>query len=138
MNKFILILLCFAAPIPVLAQDPRTVLDEQAAAWNRGDLETFVSTYEDSPSITFFGTVLTRGRSDVLTRYKRAYKSTEQMGKLRFEILEAKPLGAEHYLILGRFFLTRSAAGGGDEKGQFTLILHKGLQGWKIIHDHTS
>jgi ketosteroid isomerase-like protein len=40
--------------------------------------------------------------------------------------------------VLGKFFLTRSAAGGGDATGQFTLVLRKTKQGWKIVHDHTS
>lgn len=136
MSKFTLLLLCLTAVLA--AQDPRTVLDAQAAAWNRGDLEAFVATYEDSPSITFFGKTLSRGRGEVLARYKKTYKSAEQMGKLRFELLDMRALGTEHFLVLGRFFLSRPASGGGDASGQFTLILHKTPKGWKIIHDHTS
>jgi ketosteroid isomerase-like protein len=60
------------------------------------------------------------------------------MGKLRFEVMEQRALGGEYVMVLGKFFLTRTAAGGGDATGQFTLILHKGPGGWKIIHDHTS
>jgi uncharacterized protein (TIGR02246 family) len=126
--------------LPLAAQDAaiRGVLTEQAAAWNRGDLEAFASTYENSPQITFFGKSLNRGYADVLARYKKSYASREAMGKLRFEIIESRPLGADHALVLGKFFLTRSAAGGGDATGQFTLVLRKTKQGWKIVHDHTS
>ncbi|MBI2688015.1 MAG: SgcJ/EcaC family oxidoreductase [Acidobacteria bacterium] len=134
MGKFISFLFCFAAA----AQDARTVLDAQTAAWNRGDLEAFVETYEDSPSITFLGKVLTHGRDGVLARYKRSYDTPEKMGKLRFEVIEVRPLGNEHALLIGKFFLTRTEAGGGDVSGMFTLILYKGSRGWKIVHDHTS
>jgi uncharacterized protein (TIGR02246 family) len=116
----------------------RAVLTEQTAAWNRGDLDAFAATYENSPQITFFGKALNRGYADVLARYKKTYGTPESMGQLRFEILESRPLGADHALVLGKFFLTRSAAGGGDATGQFTLVLRKTKQGWKIVHDHTS
>jgi uncharacterized protein (TIGR02246 family) len=136
MGKFISSIFCFA--LLASAQDARAVLDSQTAAWNRGDLKTFVDTYEDSPSITFLGTALSKGRAEVLARYQRKYDTREKMGKLRFEILEYRALGDAHAMVLGRFFLTRSQAGGGDATGHFTLILRKGPNGWKIIHDHTS
>ena len=138
MVKFIFALICLLMAGALAAQNARSVLDVQTAAWNRGDLETFVDTYENSPSITFLGKVLTRGRGEVLARYKRSYNTPEKMGKLRFEVLEERPLGADYVMVLGKFFLTRTVAGGGDASGQFTLILRKGPKGWKIIHDHTS
>ncbi len=138
MGKFISILICFATAAVAQGADPRAVLDAQTAAWNRGDLVTFVETYEDSPAITFLGKALSRGRAEVLARYKRNYDTPEKMGKLRFEVLEQRSLGTDHAMVLGRFHLTRTAAGGGDASGHFTLILRKGPKGWKIIHDHTT
>ena len=135
MAKFFLLIISLLA---ANAQEARAVLDAQAAAWNRGDLETFVETYENSPSITFLGKELSHGRDAVLARYKRTYNTPEKMGKLRFEVLTLRPLGNDHAMVLGKFFLTRSASGGGDASGHFTLILHKGPGGWKIVHDHTS
>lgn len=134
-NSLRLLVFCGCA---LWAQDPRTVLEAQTAAWNRGDLVTFVDTYKDSPDITFLGKALTRGRAEVLERYRRNYGTPEKMGKLRFAILESTSLGKDHALIIGQFFLTRTAAGGGDATGHFSLILEKTKQGWKIIHDHTS
>ena len=134
MSKFISLLFCCG----LFGQDVRSVLDEQTAAWNRGDLEAFVETYENSPSISFLGKELSFGRDAVLARYKRNYNTPEKMGKLRFEVLNVKPLGADHAMVLGKFFLTRTPTGGGDATGHFTLLLPKGPKGWKIIHDHTS
>jgi len=136
MLKFSPILFALALALP--AQDPQAVLAAQAAAWNRGDLPAFVDTYVDSPSLTFLGKDLSRGRAQVLARYQRTYNTPEKMGQLRFEILDHRPLGPDHAVILGKFFLTRSQAGGGDASGHFTLILRKTPKGWKIIHDHTS
>lgn len=134
MGKFILLTFCLVAG----AQDARAVLDAQVAAWNRGDLAAFVETYENSPTITFLGKTLSHGRTEVLARYKRTYDTPEKMGTLRFEVLEQRLLGPDYAMVLGKFFLSRTPAGGGNATGQFTLILRKGPSGWKIIHDHTS
>ena len=91
MGKFIFGLLCFV--LASAAQDVRAVLDLQTAAWNRGDLVTFVDTYENSKTITFLGKELTHGRDGVLARYQRTYNTPEKMGKLRFELLETRALG---------------------------------------------
>jgi len=130
--------LLFILPLTAQPREVAAVLDAQAAAWNKGDLEAFASTYDNSPSITFYGKSLNRGYAEVLARYKKSYATREAMGALRFEIVEFRVLGQDHALVLGKFFLTRTAAGGGDATGQFTLVFKKTNQGWKIVHDHTS
>lgn len=134
MPRIILTLFCAVT----WGQEAQGVLEEQAAAWNRGDLKAFVETYEDSPQTTFLGKELTRGRDGVLARYERTYDTAEKRGKLRFEVVEVRALGSDYALLIGKYFLTRSATGGGDANGQFTLILHKTARGWKVIHDHTA
>ena len=126
--------------LPIYGQEAAiaAVLSAQTAAWNRGDLEAFTATYENSPQITFLGKTLNRGYSEVVARYKKSYGSREAMGKLRFELIETRMLGANPAMVLGKFFLMRTTAGGGDATGQFTLVLKKSEQGWKIVHDHTS
>ncbi|MGH9673116.1 MAG: hypothetical protein ACRD44_08040 [Bryobacteraceae bacterium] len=39
------------------------------------------------------------------------------MGRLQFSEIEVRMLGADHAVVLGRFHLTRTAAGGGDARG---------------------
>ena len=41
-------------------------------------------------------------------------------------------------LATGKYTLQRTAAGGGNASGRFTLIFKRTPKGWKIIHDHTS
>jgi uncharacterized protein (TIGR02246 family) len=120
------------------AADIRAVLDVQAAAWNRGDLDAFVQPYKNASDITFVGKAVSRGFDGILARYKSAYGSREKMGVLKFDEVEIRLLGKTHALVLGRFHLTRTAAGGGDASGRYTLVFEKTSQGWKIIHDHTS
>ena len=134
----------FLALAPVLAaQSPgdqiRAMLKNSEAAWNRGDLAAFASDYEDAPTTTFVGREITRGGVDaILARYQRSYPTPEARGTLTFSEIEVRPLGRDYALALGRFALKRTAAGGGDAAGRFTLVLHRGPGGWKIIHDHSS
>ncbi len=122
--------------------DPRTdvmaVLEAQQTAWNQGDMAGFLDGYERSPDITFTGKEISRGYDGLEARYRRAYGSKEQMGTLTFSELEYRPLGTEAALVLGRFALARTEAGGGPASGRFTVVFRKTPAGWKIIHDHTS
>ena len=133
-----LILLCW---IPLWAQDAevRDILAKSEAAWNRGDLAAMASYYEDSPETTFIGRQVTRGGVQaILERYRRSYPTREAMGTLTFSEIEVRRLADGVALAIGKFALQRTAAGGGDTAGQFTLVLRRTPAGWKIIHDHSS
>ena len=133
-------LLC-CVPLLLLAQadDVRAILRNSEEAWNRGDLAAFASYYEDSPDTTFIGHEVVRGGvAAILARYRRAYPTREAMGKLAFSNVEVRTLSPGVALVTGEFHLERTAAGGGNAAGRYTLILRKTPSGWKIIHDHTS
>ncbi len=121
------------------AQDIEKAMRDSEAAWNRGDLEKFASYYDDSPQTTFIGREVTRGGVQaILARYRRGYPTREAMGTLTYSELDVRPLAEELAVMTGRFALKRTAAGGGDSSGRFTLIWKRTPAGWKIIHDHTS
>src|SRR5437660_4184216 len=57
-----------------LAEDGvRAVLTAQQAAWNRGDVDAFMSGYEASDATTFVGAAITKGYRQVLENYRRRY-----------------------------------------------------------------
>jgi hypothetical protein len=73
--------------------DIRTVLEAQQTAWNRGDIDGFMMGYERAETTTFVsGDEITRGWQTVLERYKRRYKTPEDMGTLSFSELEIEPI----------------------------------------------
>lgn len=114
----------------------RDVLDAQAAAWNRGDIEGYMDGYDRSPDIAFAsGDRVTRGWQTVLDRYKKAYDTREKMGTLTFSDLEITFLGKNTARVLGSWHLHRSKD---DPHGRFTLLFRKRKSGWKIVHDHTT
>ena len=118
--------------------DVRRVLEKQVADWNRGDVEAFMDGYEKSDATTFVGKSITRGHAKVLADYKKRYPTRDSMGKLRFNILEVRAMGAEFCSVLGEWNLQRTAAGGGNVGGIFTLLFRKTPAGWKVFQDHTS
>lgn len=124
------------------AGDPRPdiqrVLDVQAAAWNRGDLDAFMDGYWRSPDLTFTsGGAIQRGWQTTLDRYRASYgTSPETMGRLTFSDLEIQPLGPGAAWALGRWGLERGA--GSTIGGVFSLILREIDGRWVIVHDHTS
>jgi len=134
-----LILMCWAPLLFAQSDEVRAMLKASEAVWNRGDLVTFVTDYEDSAETTFIGReVVHGGRQAILERYRRGYPTPEAMGTLTFSEIEVRPLADGLALANGKYSLKRTAAGGGDATGRFTLVLRKTPAGWKIIHDHSS
>src|SRR3989449_5576041 len=114
----------------------RAVLNAQAAAWNRGDIEGYMDGYDRSPDTVFVsGDHINRGWQTVLDRYKKNYDSREKMGFLTFSDIEINILGKEAAVVLGRWHLKRA---NDEPHGMFTLLFRKTKSGWKIVHDHTS
>ena len=116
----------------------RAVLEMQQAAWNRGDVEAFMSGYESSEDTTFVSASVTRGYQKVLDSYHRRDPTKEKMGQLTFSDIQIRLLGTDYGSVIGRWHLDRSAEAGGDVGGIYTLLFRKTAQGWKIILDHTS
>jgi beta-aspartyl-peptidase (threonine type) len=114
------------------------VLTAQQEAWNRHDLDAFMSGYWNSPELTFFsGAKETSGWQATLERYRATYNSPgHAMGKLDFSDLRIEMLGPEAAFVRGAWHLT--VPEGKNPQGRFTLIFRKFGDGWKIIHDHTS
>ncbi len=127
----------------LLAQPPeesaiRQVLTDQVTAWNRGDIPGFMTGYENSPETTFIGKTVQHGWQQVLDNYRQRYPTNAAMGTLDFSELRVKMLGTGYAVVTGRFHLARTAAGGGEASGVFSLVFRKTREGWKVILDHTS
>ena len=114
------------------------VLDAQVAAWNRADLDGFMTGYWRSPELTFFsGKEITSGWEATLDRYRKRYQTEgrDKMGTLSFSELEIDLLGPDSAFVRGRWNLVTSKEPLG---GLFTLLFKRKSEGWRIVHDHTS
>lgn len=114
----------------------RKVMDDQAVAWNKGDIDGFMIGYWRSEKLTFVsGDTVTRGWQQTLDRYKKSYDSRAKMGTLTFSDLEFIVVEDDLAVVLGSWALA-----GPPEKphGKFTLTFRKFKEGWRIVMDHTS
>lgn len=112
------------------------VLNAQADAWNRGDLDAFLAHYWRSDDLTFSsGGSTTRGWAATRARYKERYPTAERMGRLEFDRLEVRLLGNDAALVLGRWCLRPDDDSRG---GNFSLVFRRMGNRWVIVHDHTS
>ena len=116
----------------------KAAMARQQEAWNRGDIRAFMQEYLDSPALTFVGKQVTRGFEATLQRYLKTYPTPAAMGRLTFSEVEVHAMGKDHAWVLGRFHLERTAEGGGNASGRYTLIFTRTKQGWKMALDHTS
>ena len=121
---------------PQDARDIKAVLDHQVEAWNRRDLEGFMSGYWHSERLTFFsGATKTTGWQATIDRYRKRYQSEgREMGHLDFYDQHLDLLGPRAAFVRGRW---RLKTGSTEAGGLFTLIFRKFDDGWKIVHDHT-
>jgi ketosteroid isomerase-like protein len=112
-----------------------SLLATQDAFWNAEDIEGFMQTYWKSDALTFSGGgKTTRGWQATLDRYRKGYPKG-QMGQLHFDQLETTLLGDKVALVLGRWYLDNQ---GEKKEGNFSLVMKKFDEGWKIVHDHSS
>ena len=138
-----LVCLCLASPLPAQTQPAPTdrqqieqTLTEQAAAWNRGDLESFMAGYAKIPTLRFAsGGKVTYGWQETLDHYKERYPDRAAMGTLTFSDLDITLLSPDAALVFGRWRLQTER---GEPNGLFTLLWRKTETGWHIVADHTS
>jgi len=139
------VLICAAVlsrPSTASSADPsdesqiRAVLDMQTTAWNRGDIDTFMTGYWNSEQTEFIGANgIAHGWQAVLDRYHHSYPDRKAMGTLAFSDLEVHLTCADAAYAVGIFHLIREAD---QPSGVFSLDLRKFPEGWRIVLDHTT
>ena len=121
------------------ATEARTLLETQAAAWNRGDLDAFCAVYaDDALFLTAFG--MTKGRAEVLARYKARYPDAAARGTLSFEVLTVDVLGPapvkkapDAIGLIARWKISHADRPAAEGLTLLNLVRFPG--GWRIVHD---
>ncbi|MDG2418542.1 MAG: DUF4440 domain-containing protein [Saprospiraceae bacterium] len=116
----------------------KELMTTQSEAWNRGDIDGFMTTYWKSEKLQFIGSKgITYGWKNTLDRYKKSYPSKETMGFLTFDIINLDKRSRKVISVVGKWHLKRDADLG-NLKGHFLLILKKIKGKWLIVADHSS
>ncbi|HEU5171783.1 MAG TPA: nuclear transport factor 2 family protein [Gemmatimonadales bacterium] len=132
---------CRSAPAPAgrsaLADTFTAQLARSAADWNRGALDGFMADYAREAATGFVAEGrVQRGYDFIRGRYAPLFAEGARRDSLRFENVEARPLGIDFALVTARYVLFRDGAT--VSSGPFTLVMQRRPDGWKILHDHTS
>jgi uncharacterized protein (TIGR02246 family) len=135
---------CAPSPPPGPVMDPGRIQPDfeiqfarAAAAWNRGDLDAFMSDYApgDLPTYVSAGH-LVRGFDAIRSHYAPAFAPGAQRDSLRVEELQVRTISDRFVLLSARYVLFRG--GVTTASGPFTLLMEHRPEGWKILHDHSS
>lgn len=118
--------------------DKKSVLNfmqAQELAWNKGDIEGFMSFYWNNDSLMFIGkNGITYGWKNTHENYKKSYPTQLDMGNLTFDIVKIEQLNKTTMHIVGKWQLEKVKPSG----GYFSLIWKKMNGKWFIVSDHTS
>ncbi len=113
-------------------RDIEALLNDQAAAWTRGDLDAFCSVYADDA--TFISpSGLAKGHQAVLERYRKKYVDRQGMGSLTLEIEDVRALGRGSASVVARWTLTWPEKP--NASGLTLLVFEKKKDGWRIVQD---
>ncbi len=114
----------------------RQVMTVSQAAWNSGDLEAFMTSYERSDSLRFIGSRgISYGYETVLANYQTGYPDRSAMGRLEYADIDVTILAPAAALVVGQWLLFRDAD---EPHGWYTLIFRKINGHWLMVHDHSS
>ena len=110
----------------------------QETAWNKGDLDGFLSGFKDDPNTQAVLGNRARGLVEIRGAFHTNYPNRESMGLLAYSDVEARELGENFALATGKYHLDRSKKYGGPADGTFTEVMEKTEKGWQIIFDETT
>jgi uncharacterized protein (TIGR02246 family) len=141
----------FFRTVPAVSQNPdplftasRQQLDvvkivlAQQNAWNKGDLDAYLSHYKDAPDTQAVLANLVRGIDNIRGAYKQNFPSRDSMGAIEDSDIEVKVLGDDYALATGKYHLNRPKKSGGPIEGSFMELFEKTQAGWKIIFSQST
>lgn len=119
------------------ADGARAMLAEQAAAWNRGDLEGALKTYWPDERITWVhhGGV-THGFATFAEGIRAQFAEPGTMGHYSFEVLDAREINPDAALIVLRWSIL--AANAQELGGVSTQLWQRRLGVWEVTFEHAS
>jgi ketosteroid isomerase-like protein len=136
---FLLVASLLGAQAPTQRQEVQDFVRAYADAVNRGDVTAYTDMYSRRADLLVINDgEITRGWEALRT------DANEMMGmegsyKISLGSMDVISLGPTRAIVAFPFAITMTTAQGLQRlTAGMTLVVEKGAQGWKIIHDHTS
>ncbi len=131
------VLTSFKMPEGNAAKEVKQALESQIAAWNKGDLETAMSFYWNSPEMLWVSKNGTeKGYQEVLDMFLEQYPDRSKMGVYSYEPLHLEQLSNEAVYFVFRWKIELD---GKQLMGGISSQLWKKLDGrWVATSEHAS
>lgn len=114
-----------------------SMMDSSARAWNRGDLDGFITSYDQAPTTTFVTpTRVIHGVQSIRALYAPHFAPGGVRDSLSFEQVEVDLLAPDVANVIAYYRLSR-----GDSttaRGPTSLVMRRRAGAWRIVHDHSS
>jgi uncharacterized protein (TIGR02246 family) len=114
------------------------VILAQQNAWNKGDLDAYLSHYKDAPDTQAVLANLVRGIDNIRGAYKQNFPNKDAMGTIEDTDIEVRGLGDNYALATGKYHLNRPKKSGGPIDGSFMELFEKTTNGWQVIFSQTT
>ena len=108
-----------------------------AQAWNRGDLDAFMDSYEPDTTTTYISrNGILRGRAAIRAAYADRFAPGASHGTLTFPSMEIDLVAPGVANVIGRWRLANGDSTVGAGFTSLVMRLHNNA--WRIVHDHSS
>lgn len=107
-----------------------------AQDWNGGDMAAYLAAYRSGPDTSLlFGDRSLRGWQEIHDLFTTTWTTEEAMGDFSTDAVAVTFAGSDVAIASGRFEHVFP-----DEtiNGAFSHVWHRGEDGWRIVHEHTS
>ena len=118
--------------------DVTKIVLAQETAWNKGDLEAYLSHFKDSKDTEAVLNGSVQGLANIRNAYHASFPNKEAMGQLEQSEVAVRELGPEYALATGKYRLLRNRRNGGDAQGSFIEIFQKDAGKWQLIYSQTT
>ena len=120
-----------------LTAEVTTMFERSASAWNRGDLDTFMTDYLPGDRTTYVTSKgVIHGPAAIRERYAPRFAPGGMHDSLSFEGIEVDPLAPDVINVIAYYVLMR-----GDSlvaRGPTSLVMVRDNGRLRIVHDHSS
>ena len=120
-----------------LTAEVTTMFERSASAWNRGDLDTFMTDYLPGDRTTYVTSKgVIHGPAAIRERYAPRFAAGGMHDSLSFEGIEVDPLAPDVINVIAYYVLMR-----GDSlvaRGPTSLVMVRENGRLRIVHDHSS
>jgi uncharacterized protein (TIGR02246 family) len=110
----------------------------QQNAWNKGDLDGYLSHYKDAPDTQAVLANLVRGVDNIRAAYRQNFPNKDAMGEIEDTDIDVRAMGDSYALATGKYHLNRSKKSGGAIDGTFMELFEKTPNGWQIIFSQST